>query len=84
MNAKAWFYGQSFHANVPVNEPNTITVGEYTNVPAEHHIHFCVRCQKDYPCVSPHYRTDEATGQHVRDTPPRATRFCGECLFMGV
>lgn len=76
MNAKTWFYAQSFNGSEirGETEVKTVTVGEYANVPQEHHVHYCVTCDKDYPCTSVHRRIDGTP-----DTPPRATRRCPEC-----
>ncbi len=82
MSATSWFHGQSFNSG-PRDDKPTVRVGEYVGVPADHHIHFCTTCQKDYPCTSQHHRFDEATRHLVPDTPPRATKRCPECAFMG-
>lgn len=75
-----WFFQQGFTGGT---RASTVTVGEYCNVPADHHIHLCLSCDKDWPCAETHYRTDEATQKRVPDTPPRATKRCPECRGLG-
>lgn len=71
MRASQWFATQSFNGRLP---EATVSSCGYLNVPAEHHVHLCTTCDKEYPCTSVHRRIDGTP-----DTPPRATKHCGDC-----